>query len=479
MDEVKDKFKGFMKKVNKPFSASSSGKFKGQGHVLGGSSSTPPNPNPNPTRPVPPKRYDSDHHSQINRGKLETNVVKQVDDDSDGKIKNETDRLSKLELESKPKPKPEPDGFDPYESLVTTGKRNKNGYDLDNVFECPVCGGGFTSEEEVAVHIESCLSNVESNNVGDEGKVDSQSELEMRVGAYVSGKPNEGCVEIVRKLLSNIVKEPENVKFRRIRMGNLKIKEAIADVVGGVELLEFLGFELQEEGGEMWAIMGAPSGDTIAVVKNAIALLTPQSVEDSKSSAPVKVDEPVERKQVDRQTRVFFSVSENVAAKIVLPDSFYKLSAEEIKREADLKRKKIAESQLLVPKSYKEKQVKAARKRYTKAVIRIQFPDGVVLQGVFSPREPTTALYQFVSSALKEPSLEFELLDPVLVKRRVIPHFPPAGKKIVTLEEEDLVPAALIKFRPIETDSIVFTGLCNELLEIMEPLIPDSAVPPL
>lgn len=94
---------------------------------------------------------------------------------------------------------------------------------------------------------------------------------------------------------------------------------------------------------------------------------------------------------------MFFSVSENIAAKIVLPDSFYKLSAEEIKREADMKRKKIAESQLLVPKSYKEKQVKAARKRYKKAVIRIQFPDGVVLQGVFSPREPTTALYQVCS----------------------------------------------------------------------------------
>ncbi|KAL8112293.1 hypothetical protein AgCh_019845 [Apium graveolens] len=468
MDEVKDKFKGFMKKVNKPFSASNSGKFKGQGHVLGGGSSS----NPNPTRPVPPNRYDSDHH----RGKLVSNV-KQVDDDSDSKIKNETDRLSKLELDLKSQPKPKPkDGFDPYESLVTTGKRNKNGYDLDNVFECPVCGGGFTSEEDVSVHIESCLSNVEEvDNVRDEGKVDKESELEMRVGAYVSGKPNEGGVEIVRKLLSNIVKEPENVKFRKIRMGNLKIKEAIADVVGGVELLEFLGFELQEEGGEMWAIMGAPSGDMIAVVKNAIALLTPQSLEDSKSSVSVKVDEPVEIKQVDRQTRVFFSVSENIAAKIVLPDSFYKLSAEEIKREADMKRKKIAESQLLVPKSYKEKQVKAARKRYTRAVIRIQFPDGVVLQGVFSPREPTTALYQFVSPALKEPSLEFELLDPVL--RRVIPHFPPAGKKIITLEEEDLVPAALIKFRPIETDSIVFTGLSNELLEIMEPLIPDSAVP--
>ena len=91
---------------------------------------------------------------------------------------------------------------------------------------------------------------------------------------------------------------------------------------------------------------------------------------------------------------MYFSVPENVAAKIELPDSFYNLSIEEVKREADMRRKKLAESQLLIPKSYKEKQVKAARKRYTKSVIRVQFPDGVVLQGVFSPWEPTSAIYE-------------------------------------------------------------------------------------
>lgn len=75
-----------------------------------------------------------------------------------------------------------------------------------------------------------------------------------------------------------------------------------------------------------------------------------------------------------------------------------------------------------------------------------------------------------MSASLKDPSLEFELLDPVLVKRRVIPHFPGAGERGSTLEDEELVPSALIKFRPVETDSCVFTGLCNELLEISEPL---------
>ncbi|XWS69373.1 hypothetical protein CRYUN_Cryun04dG0173500 [Craigia yunnanensis] len=138
-----------------------------------------------------------------------------------------------------------------------------------------------------------------------------------------------------------------------------------------------------------------------------------------------------------------------------------------------MRKKKIGESQILIPKYYKEKQAKAARRRYRRTIIRIQFPDGVVLQGVFAPWEPTSALYEFVSSALKEPCLEFELLNPVLVKRRVIPSFPATGENARTLEEEDLVPSALIKFKPIETDYVVFTGLSNELLEISEPLVTD------
>ncbi|TYK07945.1 plant UBX domain-containing protein 2 [Cucumis melo var. makuwa] len=65
---------------------------------------------------------------------------------------------------------------------------------------------------------------------------------------------------------------------------------------------------------------------------------------------------------------VFFAVPENIATNIELPDSFYTLSVEEVKREAIMRKKKIAESQLLVPKSYKEKQAKAARRKYTRTV---------------------------------------------------------------------------------------------------------------
>ncbi|XP_043707241.1 plant UBX domain-containing protein 2 isoform X2 [Telopea speciosissima] len=465
MDDVKDKVKGFMKKVNNPFSSSSSGKFKGHGRVLGSSSSGPSNP----VLARPTQIAESRQNPPVSNPKPKPQIP-QTDSGTDQTLKDEPIRENVPNSDHKAA-----NGFDPFESLVTSGKRSQNGYSL-KVFECPVCNKSFRSEEDVSVHIDSCISDKVSNaDVVEESPMNGSNaealnELADRVGAFLSGGPSEGSVEVVLKLLRNIIKEPTNAKFRRIRMSNPKIREAVGAVAGGIELLEYVGFRLQEEGGEIWAVMEEPSEDQISLIKESILLLEPRKTEDIPVVASTEVEGPVEPKKIDRQIRVFFSVPESIARKIDLPESFYNLSAEELRREAETKKKKIAESQLLIPRSYKEKQVKTARKRFKKAVIRIQFPDEVVLQGVFFPWEPTTALYEFVSSALKEPSLEFELLHPVVIKRRVIPRFPVAGDRTPTLEEEDLVPTALVKFRPIETDSVVFTGLCNELLEISEPL---------
>lgn len=300
-----------------------------------------------------------------------------------------------------------------------------------------------------------------------------------RVSAFLCAVPADGAVEVVLKLLRNVVREPGNEKFRRIRMSNPKIKEAVGEVKGGVELLECLGFELGEEGGEVWATMQAPSEEQLAVVREAVSFLERWKSQDSNPTSAETLGTVVEssdEQKINRQVRVFFPVPENVAARIDLPDSFYNLSSQEIKREAELRKKKIDESQLLIPKSYREKQAVAARKKYKRTVIRIQFPDGVVLQGVFLPWEPTTALYEFVSSALKEPSLEFDLLCPAVPRLRLIPHFPGPRSKTPTLEDEDLVPSALLKFKPIETVSIAFTGLTDELLQASEPLTSTTPV---
>jgi UBX domain-containing protein 6 len=178
------------------------------------------------------------------------------------------------------------------------------------VYECPICGQSYRSEEEVTIHVDSCVNNSVENNGGSElahSGAESKSELESYIGAFVSGKPPEGSVEVVLKLLRNIVREPGNAKFRRIRMSNPKIREAIGEVAGGVELLECVGFGLKEEDGEMWAVMEVPKEDQISLINSAVALLEPQRVEEpqKKESSPSATSAPVEEqfepKKVDRQ----------------------------------------------------------------------------------------------------------------------------------------------------------------------------------
>ncbi|KAF5184874.1 Ubx domain-containing protein, partial [Thalictrum thalictroides] len=442
MDDVKDKVKGLMKKVNNPFSSNtSSGKFKGQGRVLGSSSVEPPPSNPIRPR-IPESKPLSSSSSSVAAVSKPSSASPSLSNSNHGK---------KTTL-------PPPPSSD---SHISSNSNNN---------------------ESNSIYSSSITSNQQQNkNISTES---SNQQLLDSISSFVSGGVS---VDIVLKLFKNIIKEPENPKFRRIRLSNPKIREAVVEVAGGVELLECVGFSLQEEAGEMWAvIIQLPSDQQLSLINQAVSLLEPQpqlpsgfsirrspetpllESEKSKQVSLTPGDEPEQPQKIDRQVRVFFSAAESNAAKIDQPDSFYSLSASELKREADARKKQIAESQLLIPKSYKERKAKEARKKYKTTTIRVQFPDEVVLQGVFLPWEPTTALYEFVSSSLKEPCLEFELWRPAVPKPRVIPRFPSSRERTPTLDDEELVPSALIKFKPIETDSIVFTGLSNALLEISE-----------
>lgn len=305
MDDMKDKVKGFMKKVN--ISSSSSGKFKGQGRVLGSSSSAPSsNPilsRPSQTTPQSKPIQSSNSSSAASLNSKPSSQKAQIPDQGGSQFSNNSN------ADGKPGNR-----FDPFDSLITTGNRSKNGYSLE-VYECPICEKPYGSEEEVSVHVDSCVNNSVKNDSVDDGASglpnnggeSSQSELEICIGTFLSGKPATGSVEVVLKLLRNIVDEPENAKFRKIRMSNPKIREAIGEVAGGVELLEFMGFELREVDGDMWAAMEVPPEERICIIKQAIELLEPPKVQEpqktksSPSPASVEADEKVEPKKIDRQ----------------------------------------------------------------------------------------------------------------------------------------------------------------------------------
>ena len=302
MDDAKDKIKGFMKKVNNPFSSSPAGKFKGQGRVLGGSStssSSSSSPSPSPYQQnIEPKR-NTPPPPPSNPKPTSSSIP-----NSDQKPIDPPKTLGPNHTPS--------NGFDPFDALITSGKRSKSGPSID-VFNCPVCEQQFRSEDEVSEHIDSCVGKsgpetVESIGGTPDTESSSRSELACAVTGFVSGGPPEGSVEIVLKLLRNIVNDPSNAKFRRIRMSNPKIREAIGAVAGGVELLECVGFKLQEEGEDMWAVMEVPSEEQIYSIKEVISLLDPEKKESLPSTLANGADVPVkpmeinvEPKKIDRQ----------------------------------------------------------------------------------------------------------------------------------------------------------------------------------
>ena len=285
MGDVKDKVKGFMKRFNNPLSSSSSTSFKGQGRVLGSSSSG--STTSLPTRPL--------HNPISNPDLVKPPVANSI---------SAPPTRPHLSIKSSPERSPA-DGFDPFDSFITSGKKSGNGYSL-NVFECPICGQNYRSEEEVSVHVDSCVDDNTARSPADlllTNDAESPSELEGCLGTFLSGKPSQGSLKIILTLLRNIIREPENSKFRKIRLSNPKIKEAIGEAVGGVELLEFVGFKLQEQDGEMWATMEVPTEEEINILGKVIDSIDQPKLDEQekKGSSTASTDQLIEPKKVDRQ----------------------------------------------------------------------------------------------------------------------------------------------------------------------------------
>ncbi|CAH2239673.1 jg12449 [Pararge aegeria aegeria] len=142
--------------------------------------------------------------------------------------------------------------------------------------------------------------------------------------------------------------------------------------------------------------------------------------------------------ELDRNLQVL--LPSQAANKVQLPPSFYALSPEELKREQQLRAEVIEKSQMLRTKAMREKDEIREMRKYKFAIIRIRFPDGILLQGTFSIYERYQDIHEFVQENLEHSGLPFVLNTPT-------------GHKLI--EEEDanktlidlrLVPATVLTF---------------------------------
>jgi len=74
------------------------------------------------------------------------------------------------------------------------------------------------------------------------------------------------CLELLEKITYNAAVQPQEEKFRKLKLGNKAINSKIVEVEGGLQALLALGWQQGEEGGEV--VVSLPKGSgTMAQVR--------------------------------------------------------------------------------------------------------------------------------------------------------------------------------------------------------------------
>ena len=96
------------------------------------------------------------------------------------------------------------------------------------------------------------------------------TDLDTSIVQTLLDNPEEvrnGAIEILVKLLSNVIREPNNIKFRSIRLGNPKIESKLLVANGAFEILFSVGFE---EGTDSLILPMSASMPLLTAFKSAI-----------------------------------------------------------------------------------------------------------------------------------------------------------------------------------------------------------------
>ncbi|CAK1586163.1 unnamed protein product [Parnassius mnemosyne] len=133
-----------------------------------------------------------------------------------------------------------------------------------------------------------------------------------------------------------------------------------------------------------------------------------------------------------------------------LPDDFYDLTIEEVRKmyhELQQRRIELENTPLMIStqRSDIEKQIAEQKQNtYKNAVVRIQFPDHMILQGIFSPLQTIEEVMNFIKEYLQNPDKPFVIFTTPLKE--------PLDPKM-TLLEAKFVPCVHMHFKWAEENS--------------------------
>lgn len=286
-------------------------------------------------------------------------------------------------------------------------------------FRCPLVSEEVLSKQEWQGRIKEFL--YEQLNFEEKGLTSCL----IIVNCNVKEKA-EACKEIIVKYIENIVAHPTEEKYRKIRKANKIFVEKVRDVEGALDFLNAAGFQEQKIDDDEFLIW-MPQGDDLD-----------KQIEELKDLQSALTEAEVIALEVDRNLQVLLP---SQARHMDLPGDFYRITPEELKKEAKLRADVLEQSQILKTKAMREREEQRALNVYRFAFIRVRFPDGIYIQGTFSVHEPLSAIYEFVQTCLKHEEARFCLSGPAGTR------FQRVEEQEKTLLELRLVPAVNLAFQ--------------------------------
>lgn len=235
------------------------------------------------------------------------------------------------------------------------------------------------------------------------------------------------CMEVLCKYLENIIANPDEPKFHKIRCSNATFKDKVLPMLGCTELLYAAGFRQQnlEHNGtieDFW----------VFEKDNVEGIETLEFLRDA-----LKAEDKIEL-ELDRNVQVLSPAQ--ASKRVELPSAFYSLSPDDIKKEQHLRSEAMEKQMQLRTKAMREKEEQRELRKYKFALMRVRFPDGLYLQGTFSVYEKLSSVIEFIQEHLENSNIPFVLNSPT-------------GHKLEEADYENtllalkLVPATILVFQ--------------------------------
>ena len=123
-------------------------------------------------------------------------------------------------------------------------------------------------------------------------------DVDTSVASALSDNSSEifhSAKDILLKLISNILKDPQSLKFRRIRLNNPKIETLLLNANGAFEVLFSMGFE---EDTDALFLPFSASLEVVKAFKTAIEKLSPKQQEVKKVQSEVKSSKAKKEKMI-------------------------------------------------------------------------------------------------------------------------------------------------------------------------------------